>query len=100
MATQFVISTMNGFTLFSRKFELRSRLQGDIRAIKLLLAEGRELLAAERYGEAACKFRQVIFQDPFQITALECLAESYAKVGRTEEAGRYHRRAAALHHDA
>jgi nucleotide-binding universal stress UspA family protein len=79
---------------------LEELLQGDIRAIKLLLAEGRELLAAERYGEAACKFRQVIFQDPFQITALECLAESYAKVGRIEEAGRYHRRAAALHHDA
>jgi nucleotide-binding universal stress UspA family protein len=79
---------------------LEELLQGDIRAIKLLLAEGRELLAAERYGEAACKFRQVIFQDPFQITALGCLAEAYAKLGRAEEAGRYHRRAAALHHDA
>jgi nucleotide-binding universal stress UspA family protein len=79
---------------------LEELLEGDIRAIKLLLAEGRELLAAERYGEAAAKFRQVVFQDPFQITALECLAEVYAKFGRAEEAARYRRRAAALHHDA
>jgi nucleotide-binding universal stress UspA family protein len=79
---------------------LEESLQGDIRAIKLLLAEGREFLAAERYGEAAAKFRQVVFQDPFQITALESLAEAYAKLGRVEEAARYSRRAVALHHDA
>lgn len=79
---------------------LEELLQGDIRTIKLLLAEGRELLTAERYPEAAAKFRQVVLQYPFETTALECLADSYAKLGRMEEAARYRRRAAALHHDA
>jgi hypothetical protein len=66
---------------------LEELLQGDIRA-------------AERYAEAAAKFRQVVFQYPFEITALEYLAEAYAKLGRTEEAARYRRRADALHHEA
>jgi nucleotide-binding universal stress UspA family protein len=79
---------------------LEELLEEDIRTIKLLLAEGRELLAAERYAEAAAKFRQVVFQYPFEITALQCLAESYGKLGRVEEAARYRRRAAALHHEA
>jgi universal stress protein E len=88
-------------SLLSTKHEdvIEELLEGDIRAIKLLLAEGRETLAAERLAEAAAKFRQVLLQNPFDVTALEFLAEAYAKLGRIEEAARYRRRAAALHHD-
>jgi nucleotide-binding universal stress UspA family protein len=78
---------------------LEELLEGDIRAIKLLLAEGREMLAAASYAEAAAKFRQVLFQNPFEVIALEGLAEASAKLGRTEDAARYRRRAATLRHD-
>jgi nucleotide-binding universal stress UspA family protein len=76
---------------------LEELLEGDIQTINLLLAEGQEMLAAGRPAEAAAKLRQVLFHNPFQVTALERLAEAYCSLGRTEEAVRYRRRAAALH---
>jgi nucleotide-binding universal stress UspA family protein len=79
---------------------LEELLEGDIRTINLFLAEGRELLSAGRHTEAAAKFRQVLLQNPFQVPALECLAAAYSSLGRTEEAARYGRRAAALRQDA
>jgi nucleotide-binding universal stress UspA family protein len=78
---------------------LEELLEGDIRVIQLLLAEGREMLAAGSYAEAAAKFRQVLFQNPFQVTALEGLAEAYSQLGRAEDAMRYRRRAVILHAD-
>jgi nucleotide-binding universal stress UspA family protein len=78
---------------------LEELLEGDIHTINLLLAEGRELLAAQRPAEAAVKFRQVLVQNPFQVAALEGLAETYSNLGRGGEAARCRRRAAALHHD-
>jgi hypothetical protein len=79
---------------------LEELLEGDIRTINLLLAEGRELLAAGRYAEAAVKLRQVLVQNPFQVAALEWLAVAYRSLGRMEEAGRYGRRAAGLRPEA
>jgi nucleotide-binding universal stress UspA family protein len=69
----------------------------DVRAINLFLAEGRELLGAGRHAEAAAKFRQVLLQNPFQVAALENLADAYTQLGRAEDAARYRRRAKALH---
>jgi universal stress protein E len=71
-------------------------LEKDIRSIRQLMHEGRELLAVGHYAEAAGQFRQVLVHNPFLIGALENLAAAYTKLNRTEEALRYQRRAAAL----
>jgi len=71
--------------------------EGDIKAIKLLLAEGQEMLAAGCNAEAAGKFRQVLLQNAFSIPALEGLAAAYMKLGRSEEANRYRYRAEVIH---
>jgi nucleotide-binding universal stress UspA family protein len=71
-------------------------LEGDLRAINLLMAEGQEMLAAGCHAQAAGKFRQALLHNPFHVVALEKLAEAYHRLGRAEEAAGYQRRAKAL----
>jgi universal stress protein E len=78
---------------------LEELLEGDIHTLNLMVAEGSELLTAERHAEAAAKFRQVLLQNPFHVAALDFLAEAYSKLGRAEDARRYRRRAMALRHE-
>lgn len=66
--------------------------EDDLRHIQLLLAEGRQLLAGKCHAMAAGKFRQVLTHNPFDVTALEGLAEAEMLQGHTEEAERYRRR--------
>jgi len=71
----------------------------DIRTINLLLAEARELMIPNCYELALTKFRQVLAINPFHVAATEGLAEVYEKLGHSEEAQFYRRRALGLKDD-
>jgi nucleotide-binding universal stress UspA family protein len=60
----------------------------DLRYIRLLMAEGQELLKNGVYYRAAAKFRQVLATNPFYLPALEALAEAHEKLGEHEKAER------------
>jgi hypothetical protein len=72
--------------------------EGDVRAMNLFMAEGREMLAAGCLAQAAGKFRQVLVQNPFHLKALEGLAQAYQRLERPEEAIHYQKRANMLRH--
>jgi nucleotide-binding universal stress UspA family protein len=68
-------------------------LEDDIRHVNLLVAEGRELLAAESYPLALTKFRQALGYNPMHIGALDTVAQIYEKLGPSNKAELYRRRA-------
>jgi nucleotide-binding universal stress UspA family protein len=70
--------------------------EGEVRLINLLLAEGRELLAAGAYEAARTKFRQVLAHNPFHMGAITGLADAHEKLGNADQARYYRRRAASL----
>jgi nucleotide-binding universal stress UspA family protein len=67
--------------------------EGEVRLIKLLMAEGRALLCCGSYEAALVKFRQVLGYDPFHVGATIGLVEAHEKLGHHDLA-RYHRRRA------
>jgi nucleotide-binding universal stress UspA family protein len=54
----------------------------DLRYIRMLLAEGREFLAAGDYRCALLKFRRVSACNPFHVESLEAQAEAYEHLGQ------------------
>jgi nucleotide-binding universal stress UspA family protein len=70
--------------------------RGTLDDIDRLMAEGRELLTAGAYDTAKAKFRQVLARNPFQVGAVEGLAEAHERLGNREEADTYRRRAGRL----
>lgn len=66
---------------------------GELRLIKLLMAEGRELLSAGAHETALAKFRLVLGHDPFNVEATTGLAEAHEKLGHLDLARYYRRRA-------
>jgi len=71
---------------------LGEQLEEDIRQARLLMAEGRGLLAAHDYYPALRKFRQVLAHNPFHLEALACQAEIHESLGHHEKAERCRRR--------
>lgn len=69
---------------------------GELRLIKLLMAEGRELLSSGAHEAALAKFRQVLHHDPFHLDAITGLAEAYEKSGNHDLANYYRRRVVKL----
>jgi len=65
---------------------------GELRLIKLLMAEGHGLLAAGAYDAAMTRFRQVLGHNPFQAEAITGLAEAHEKLGHHDLAEYYRRR--------
>jgi nucleotide-binding universal stress UspA family protein len=64
----------------------------DVRHVEVLLAEGRGLLEAGSFEQAAVRFRQALARDPFHPGALGGLAAACDRMGRQEEAERCRRR--------
>jgi nucleotide-binding universal stress UspA family protein len=67
--------------------------RGTLDDIDGLMTEGREILKEGSYDTAKAKFRQVLARNPFQVGALEGLAEAHERLGNREEAVTYRRRA-------
>jgi hypothetical protein len=72
------------------------RLEEDVRAVSVLMAQGRGLLASQSYAAAAAKFRRVLIHNPYHIPAMDGLAEALRHLGRKSEAGFYRWRAKVL----
>jgi len=72
---------------------LEELLEGEVRLIKLLMAEGRQLLSSGAPEAALAKFRQVLAHNPFHVAATEGLVEAYEKLGQHDLARYYRRRA-------
>jgi nucleotide-binding universal stress UspA family protein len=70
--------------------------QGDVSAIKGLMAKGRQLLAGGACEAALTQFGQVLLHNPFHVPALEARAEAHERLGQPELAAFYRRRAAFL----
>lgn len=70
--------------------------EGELRLIKLLMAEGRELLTTGAHEAALAKFRQVLSHDPFHAEAITGLAEAHEKLGHHDLASYYRRRVVKL----
>jgi nucleotide-binding universal stress UspA family protein len=68
----------------------------DLRHIRLLMAEGRELSEHGAWAGAIAKFRQVLARNPFHLAALESEAVAHDKLGQSEEAEQCRRRATKL----
>jgi tetratricopeptide (TPR) repeat protein len=68
----------------------------DLRHIRLLMAEGQELLKAGVHERAAGKFRHVLSANPFFLPALEGLGDAHDKMGEHDKAQRCRERAALL----
>lgn len=75
---------------------LEDLFEEDMLQIAELMNEGQALKDAGSDALAAEKFRQVLAYNPFHVTAVECLAEASEKLGRTQEAESYRRRARRL----
>ncbi len=71
-------------------------LADDLNTIALLMAEGYALYQAGSYEPAAAKFRQALARNPFNLQAVERLAEAYHKLGQNEQEATYRRRAQLL----
>ncbi len=67
--------------------------QGEVRLIKQLMAEGRELTSSAQHEAALAKFRLVLAHNPFHVAATEGLVESHKKLGQDDLARYYRRRA-------
>lgn len=72
--------------------------EDEVRLVRLLMAEGRELLNAGVHETALTRFRQVLAHNPFHISATRGLAEAYEKLGKHDQARYYRRRAEDLEH--
>jgi len=70
--------------------------EGELRLIKQLLTEGRDLLASGMHAQALAKFRLVLGHDPFNVEATKGLAGAHEKLGNPDLAGYYRRRAEKL----
>jgi nucleotide-binding universal stress UspA family protein len=72
------------------------RFENEVRAVSVLMGQGRGLLAAQSYAAAAAKFRRALTHTPFHVPALEGLADALRHLGREDEAGFYRWRAGVL----
>jgi Tfp pilus assembly protein PilF len=82
-------------SLWSVKQEHRAEelFDEDLRHMRLLMAEGRELLEAGDPGCALAKFRQVLAYNPFHADALQAQAQAYERLGQCDRAQSSRRRA-------
>lgn len=82
-------------SLFTVKEEdvVEELFEGELRLIRLLMAEGRELLSSGAFDAALAKFRQVLSHDPFHVEATKGLADANEKLGNADLARYYRRRA-------
>jgi nucleotide-binding universal stress UspA family protein len=76
---------------------VESLVEDDLRHIEVLLAEGRGLLAAGSFHQAALHLRQALARNPFHPGALELLETTAEKLGDRDEAERCRRRLQRLH---
>jgi nucleotide-binding universal stress UspA family protein len=67
-------------------------LDDEVRHVEVLVAEGRGLLGAGAFHQAAVHFRQALAHDPFHRDALELLERTAQKLGDSDEAERCRRR--------
>jgi nucleotide-binding universal stress UspA family protein len=74
--------------------------RGTLDDIDRLMAEGRELLTAGACDTAKAKFRQVLARNPFEVGAVEGLAEAHERLGNREAAAMYRRRVGRLRRQA
>ncbi|MFO0845271.1 MAG: universal stress protein [Gemmataceae bacterium] len=72
------------------------RLEEDVRATLVLMAQGRGLLEAQSYPAAVAKFRRALLHNPFHIPAMDGLAVALHHLGRASEAEFYRWRAKVL----
>lgn len=72
------------------------RLEEDVRATLVLMAQGRGLLEAQSYPAALAKFRRALLHNPFHIPAMDGLAVALQHLGRASEAEFYRWRAKVL----
>jgi nucleotide-binding universal stress UspA family protein len=68
----------------------------DVNTIRILYAEGRELLRAKSYEAAAAKFNQVLGHDPYHALALKGRADAFDQLGHAHDAARSRRRASVI----
>jgi nucleotide-binding universal stress UspA family protein len=68
----------------------------DVNTIRILYAEGRELLGAKSYEAAVAKFNQVLAHDPYHALALKARADAFEQLGHTQDAARSRRRASVI----
>lgn len=68
---------------------LGEEFEGEVRLIKVLLAEGRDLLAAGSTEAAIARFRQVLRHNPFHVEAIQALAQAHEKLGQHDLARHY-----------
>jgi nucleotide-binding universal stress UspA family protein len=64
--------------------------------IRILYAEGRELLGAKSYDAALAKFNQVLAHDPYHALALKGRADAFEQLGHKQDAERSRRRASVI----
>jgi nucleotide-binding universal stress UspA family protein len=76
---------------------VESLVEDDLRHIEVLLAEGRGLLEAGSYHQAAMHLRQALARNPFHPAALELLEKAAENLGDNDEAERCRRRLHRLH---
>ncbi|MCW5954297.1 MAG: universal stress protein, partial [Propionibacteriaceae bacterium] len=68
---------------------LGDEFDAEVRLIKVLMAEGRDLLAAGSPEAALAKYRQVLRHNPFHVAAITALAEAHEKLGQHDQARHY-----------
>jgi nucleotide-binding universal stress UspA family protein len=68
---------------------LGEEFEGEVRLIKVLMAEGRDLLAAGSNEAAIARFRQVLRHNPFHVEAIQALAQVHEKLGQHDLARHY-----------
>jgi nucleotide-binding universal stress UspA family protein len=68
----------------------------DVNTIRILYAEGRELLRAKSYEAAVAKFNQVLGHDPYHALALKGRADAFEQLGHAQDAARSRRRATVI----
>jgi nucleotide-binding universal stress UspA family protein len=68
---------------------LGEEFDADVRLLRVLMAEGRDLAAAGSYEAAVAKFRQVLRHNPFHVAAITALAEVHEKLGQHDQARHY-----------
>jgi len=68
----------------------------DVNTIRILHAEGRELLGAKSYEAAVAKFNQVLAHDPYHALALKGRADAFEQLGHTRDAERSRLRASVI----
>jgi nucleotide-binding universal stress UspA family protein len=64
--------------------------------MRMLYAEGCELLAAKSYDAALAKFEQVLARDPYHATAMQGRADAFEQLGYAEDAAHNRNRASAI----